>query len=108
MNEPSIECNKSSLENVSLDKEGYLTDVSQWTMEIAKVIANQEGIELTDQHCEVLAFLQECQQNSVPLSIRTVGKKGPVTIKEFYDLFPGGPLKKASRIAGISKPASCI
>ncbi|MFK7844139.1 MAG: TusE/DsrC/DsvC family sulfur relay protein [Rhodothermales bacterium] len=31
-----------------------------------------------------------------------------MTIKEFYGLFPGGPLKKASRIAGIPKPASCV
>jgi len=102
------ECNDSLLANIALNEEGYLTDFSQWSMEIANLIAAEEEIELTDQHLEVISFLQECQQNSVPLSIRTVGKKGPVTIKEFYALFPGGPLKKASRIAGISKPSSCI
>jgi sulfur relay (sulfurtransferase) DsrC/TusE family protein len=31
-----------------------------------------------------------------------------VDIKEFYALFPNGPLKKATKIAGIPKPASCI
>ena len=29
-------------------------------------------------------------------------------IKEFYALFPGGPLKKSTLIAGIPKPKSCI
>ncbi|MCK4919792.1 MAG: TusE/DsrC/DsvC family sulfur relay protein [Bacteroidales bacterium] len=29
-------------------------------------------------------------------------------MKEFYTLFPGGPLKKATRIAGIPKPSSCV
>jgi tRNA 2-thiouridine synthesizing protein E len=93
---------------VSLDGEGYLTDFSQWTREVALQIAQEEQIELTEKHWQVIAFLQECQRKSVALSIRTVGKQGPVTIKEFYELFPGGPLKKASRIAGIRKPASCI
>jgi len=100
--------NESPLSNVTLNEEGYLTDFSQWTIDVAKQIASEEEIELTDRHFEVLTFLQECHTNSVPLSIRTVGKKGPVTIKEFYELFPGGPLKKASRIAGILKPSSCI
>ena len=52
--------------------------------------------------------LVEQYRNEVPLSIRKVGKSGVVDIKQFYALFPGGPLKKASRIAGIPKPASCI
>lgn len=94
--------------NISLDSEGYLTDLSQWTREVAERIASEEQIEMTDKHWEVISFLQECHNNSVALSIRSVGKNSPVSIKEFYALFPGGPLKKASRIAGIPKPASCI
>jgi tRNA 2-thiouridine synthesizing protein E len=37
-----------------------------------------------------------------------MGKSGVVDIKEFYSLFPNGPLKKASKISGIPKPQSCI
>lgn len=94
--------------NVLLNDEGYLTDCSQWTKEIGLKIAQEEQIEMTDGHWQVIEFLQECHRDSVPLSIRTIGKKGPVSIKELYALFPGGPLKKSSRIAGIPKPVSCI
>ena len=94
--------------NVSLDGEGFLVDFSQWTKEIGLKIAAQEEIEMTDQHWKVIAFIQECHQASTPLFIRTVGTDGPVSIKEFYTLFKGTPLKTASRIAGIPKPDSCI
>jgi tRNA 2-thiouridine synthesizing protein E len=93
---------------VGLNDEGYLTDASQWTPEVARVIAGEEGISLTEKHFEVLRYLREQQAEGTKLSIRRVGKSGLVSIKEFYDLFPGGPLKKASRIAGIPKPASCV
>jgi len=46
--------------------------------------------------------------NGETLTIRSVGKSGIIDIKQFYVLFPGGPLKKASKIAGIAKPSSCV
>ena len=93
---------------VSVDKEGYLTDLSQWNAAIAMEIAKEEGIELTDKHFEVLTYLQDQQRKEVALSIRSIGKSGVVDIKQFYELFPKGPLKISSKIAGIPKPKSCI
>lgn len=93
---------------VELNEQGYLLNMDQWDKEIAKVIAADEEIELTERHFEILAYLRNEQEKGTALSIRRVGKSGVVDIKEFYQLFPGGPLKKASRIAGIPKPASCI
>jgi tRNA 2-thiouridine synthesizing protein E len=55
-----------------------------------------------------LNYLQTEFKNEVPLSIRKIGKSGVVDIKEFYQLFPKAPLKTATKIAGIPKPASCI
>lgn len=93
---------------VEVNEQGYLLDMDQWDREIAKSIATEEEIELTDRHFEILNYLRDEQVKGTALSIRRVGKSGVVDIKEFYQLFPGGPLKKASRIAGIPKPASCI
>jgi dissimilatory sulfite reductase related protein len=95
---------------VTLDvtDEGYLLNSSQWTKEIATEIAKEEGIALTDQHFQVLEFLRGKFAKGETLTIRSVGNSGVVDIKGFYTLFPGAPMKKAAKIAGIPKPASCV
>ena len=93
---------------LQVNDEGYLEDASQWTKEIAVEIAKELNIDLSDKHHEVINFLRDKYQEGVPLTIRKVGKSGIVDIKEFYKLFPGGPLKFSSKIAGIPKPASCV
>ena len=93
---------------IELNEQGYMTKMDQWDEDVARAIALEEDIELTERHFEVLNYLRSEQKNGTALSIRRVGKSGVVDIKEFYQLFPEGPLKKASRIAGIPKPASCI
>lgn len=94
--------------SVDVNEEGYLTDINQWDKSIAEEIAAEEGIQLTDRHWEVIDYLQTQYKNEVALSIRRVKKSGVVDIKEFYTLFPKGPLKKATKISGIPKPASCV
>ncbi len=93
---------------VSVTDDGYLTDPNQWTKEIAIEIAKEEGIELTDKHFAVIEYIREKTLKGEALTIRTIGKSGMVDTKGFYELFPGAPLKKASRIAGIAKPSSCV
>ncbi len=93
---------------VAVNEDGYLTDFSQWTKGIAESIAEQEGINLSDRHWKVINYLQEKHNKEEALSIRGIKKSGVIGIKEFYELFPGGPLKKATKIAGIPKPKSCI
>jgi tRNA 2-thiouridine synthesizing protein E len=56
----------------------------------------------------VLEYLRDQYSKGVVLTIRSVGKSGITDIKGLYELFPGGPLKKSSRIAGIPKPTSCV
>ena len=95
-------------QSIEVNDEGYLVDAGQWTKEIAAEIAKEEGIDLTDKHYEVLEFLRAANEKGETLTIRKVGKSGIVDIKGLYQLFPGGPLKHSSRIAGIPKPASCV
>jgi len=94
---------------VAVNEEGYLTDMSQWNEAIANVIAEEEGIgPLAEGHMKVINYLREQQAKGASITIRSMGKSGVVTTKELYDLFPGGPLKKSSKIAGIPKPVGCI
>lgn len=94
---------------VDVNGEGYLTDMSQWNEQVAAAIAAEESIgALTDAHMKVIRYLRDQQARGAALTIRGMGKSGVVTTKELYDLFPGGPLKKSSKIAGIPKPVGCI
>ena len=93
---------------LKVSDDGYLEDMTQWNKDIAREIANEVGIELTDKHFEVLHYLREKSAAGEALSIRKVGKSGIVDVKELYMLFPKGPLKFSSKIAGIPKPTSCI
>ena len=95
-------------QQVEVNDEGYMKNPAQWTAEWANQVAAEYGITLTDKHMEVLNWLRKKQAEGVALSIRKVGQSGIVDIKEFYQLFPGGPLKVSSKIAGIPKPVSCI
>ncbi len=94
---------------VDVNEEGYFTDPSQWTKEIAVEIAKEEGIAtLTDQHFAIIEFLRNRYLSGDALSIRSINNSGVIDVKTFYQLFPGAPLKKATKIAGIPKPASCV
>lgn len=94
---------------VDVNEEGYFTNPEQWNKEIALEIAKEEGIDdLTDKHYEILEFLRNRHSNGDQLSIRSINKSGIIDVKTFYQMFPGAPLKKSTKIAGIPKPASCV
>jgi len=95
---------------VDVDTEGFLTDFGQWTREVAAAVAREEGIgELSPAHWKVVEFMQkEFKENGQVPSVRRLNKSGVVTTKELYDLFPGGPVKKAAKIAGLKKPEGCV
>ena len=95
---------------VEVNEEGYFTNQDQWTEAMAPVLAQEEGLgELTDGHWKVINFLrQDYKEKGTMPTIRRVKNAGGIPTKELYDLFPGGPLKISSKVAGLPKPASCI
>ncbi|MCK9421755.1 MAG: TusE/DsrC/DsvC family sulfur relay protein [Bacteroidales bacterium] len=93
---------------VDVTEEGYFTNPAQWTKELAMQIGIEENIQLSDKHFEILYFIRERFVKGEALTIRSIGNSGIIDIKGFYGLFPGAPMKKAAKIAGIPKPASCV
>ncbi|MGA1976919.1 MAG: TusE/DsrC/DsvC family sulfur relay protein [Bacteroidales bacterium] len=93
---------------VDVNEEGYFTNPSQWTKDIAVEIAKEEGILLTDKHFAIIEYLRNRYLSGEALSIRSINHSGVIDVKTFYQLFPGAPLKRATKIAGIPKPVSCI
>jgi TusE/DsrC/DsvC family sulfur relay protein len=94
--------------NIEVDEAGYMTNLSQWDSNIAVALAKEAGINMTDKHWAVIEYIQNEFKKGNPLTIRKITKSGVADTKEFYALFPEGPLKKASFIAGIPKPVSCV
>jgi len=93
---------------IEVNEEGFMTNFSQWSKEIGEEIAKNVNINLSPRHWQVIDYIQSEYKKEVPLSIRKIGKSGVVDIKGFYSLFPNAPLKTATKIAGVPKPASCI
>jgi TusE/DsrC/DsvC family sulfur relay protein len=87
-----------------------MTNVSQWTREIAEAIAREEGIPvLTPAPWKVIEFMQkDFKENGAVPTVRRLNKTGVIGTKELYEIFPGGPAKKSAKIAGLPKPVGCV
>jgi tRNA 2-thiouridine synthesizing protein E len=105
----------SLLDQLKTDKEGYLQNPEQWTEAIACLIAQKESIELTDDHWQVIRYVRQfyIDFNTSP-SIRPLVKYLQKVLPEdksnslyLQILFPEGPAKQATKIAGLVKPARC-
>ena len=101
---------------IETDRECYLKDTTQWSEAMAEVIAAQEGITLAVEHWEVVRFVREfyLEFNTSP-AIRMLVKAMANKFGEekgnsryLYRLFPKGPAKQATKIAGLPKPVKCI
>ena len=109
----SIEVNGKSIET---DEEGYILNLSDWDEDIANELAKEEGIDMSENHWEVVNFLREYYDEyqiapAVRVLTKAIGKKlGPEkgNSKYLYELFPYGPAKQACKIAGLPKPTGCI
>jgi TusE/DsrC/DsvC family sulfur relay protein len=94
---------------IPMTAEGYLENPDDWTSELAVELARAAGITLTDAHWKVIDFCrQDFAKNGEAPGIRRITKVGGIATKEIYRLFPGGPGKLASKLAGLPKPTSCV
>ncbi len=94
---------------VQIDDEGFLTDATEWTEDIARQLAANIGIELTDRHWDMIRFIRDdYAANGVTPGTRRVQASGGFATKEQFELFPKKPQKKSAYIAGVPKPAGCV
>jgi len=92
-----------------VDNEGFLTEYDEWDPELANVLAANIGIELTDEHLQIIAFLRDDyrEQGETP-TLRRVTAVGGVPTKRLFQLFPKKPAKKMAYVAGLPKPVGCV
>jgi TusE/DsrC/DsvC family sulfur relay protein len=94
---------------VHVDAEGFLTEYDEWDEDLARVLAAQIAIDLTDQHWKVLRFLREdFKERGETATTRRVQAVGGIPVKDQFTLFPKKPAKKMAYIAGLPKPHGCV
>lgn len=102
--------------SLEVDEEGYLTNLDDWTENVANEMAKNESIDLSESHWEVINFLREYYDEyqiapMIRVLTKAIGKKlGPEkgNNKYLYELFPEGPAKQACKYAGLPKPTGCV
>lgn len=102
--------------SIAVDKNGYLVNHIDWSADVAQHIAELENIEMTEERWQVVNFVREfyITYDTSP-AIRALVKAMEKTYgiekgnsRYLYRLFPKGPAKLASKLAGLPKPAKCL
>lgn len=103
-------------EQFETDESGYLKNSHDWSVELAIKIAEKEQINLTAEHWEIITLVRDfyVEYNTSP-AIRMLVKAMAQKFGEekgnsryLQRLFPDGPAKQATKIAGLPKPAKCL
>lgn len=101
---------------IARDYQGYLKNLNDWQPDMALLLAAEEQIVLTPAHWEVINFVRDFYLEyktspAIRVLVKAIGQAlGPDkgNSKYLYTLFPIGPAKQATKIAGLPKPAKCI
>jgi len=102
--------------DLPLDQDGYLLELADWSEAAAQALAQREGVELSDEHWEILrlvrSFYAEFQLSPAnrPLikfvALKLGAEKG--NSLHLNRLFNGTPAKLAAKLAGLPKPTNCL
>ena len=100
---------------VALSEAGWLENLDEWNEEVARRIAENEKVELTEEHWDVIrearAFFEQFGAVCEPRKFSKImkAKYGPerADSKYLYRLFPYGLIKSANKIAGLPRPKGC-
>jgi tRNA 2-thiouridine synthesizing protein E len=102
--------------SLALDKDGYLTDLQDWSEAVAEALARREELELSAEHWEILRLLRDFYTEfqlspaTRPLIKYVALKLGPEKGNSLHlnRLFKGTPAKLAAKLAGLPKPTNCL
>ncbi|OOR95358.1 sulfurtransferase TusE [Canicola haemoglobinophilus] len=101
---------------IETDTDGYLLDLNQWNKDVAIEIAKQDNLELTEAHWEIIYFVRDFYQEyktspAIRMLVKALGQKlgaDKGNSRYLQRLFPEGPAKQATKLAGLPKPAKCL
>lgn len=94
---------------VETTSNGYLINIEDWSEALAEQIAQEDKLELTEKHWDLIKYLRDeyinnggTQPNTRNI-VKTMSAKWGEKIgqKDVYELFPQDPSKQGGRIAGL-------
>lgn len=95
--------------DVDVNDEGFLTHPDQWDEALGAELATLIGIEMTEQHWQIIRFLRaDYAAQGETATLRRVSTQANVPVKDLFALFPGKPAKKMAYVAGLPKPKGCV
>ena len=92
------------------DAEGYLIEPGDWNEDVAHVLAQEENIQLNDDHWDAIRFMRRYwEEHQVAADARFViwhlmERLGPGARNKLFELFPYGYPGQACKIAGMKRP----
>ncbi|MDO9052323.1 MAG: TusE/DsrC/DsvC family sulfur relay protein [Gallionella sp.] len=91
------------------DGDGYLVDMSDWSEDIGRAMAEADGYELNEKKWDQIMKAREFyeQFGSVP-PIRKFSKHIGEDQKEVFELWMTGPMKPITKYGGMPKPTGCV
>lgn len=94
---------------LSLDEDGYMQDIDQWTVNIAEELARIDGVgELTGEHWKLITAIRfHYEKFKVSPLCRDVLVESGFTKQDMHRLFPPMGYKTAYKVAGLPKPIEC-
>ncbi|MDE2260768.1 MAG: TusE/DsrC/DsvC family sulfur relay protein [Betaproteobacteria bacterium] len=91
------------------DGDGYLLDMSIWTPEIGRAMAEADNYALDDAKWAHIMKAREYYEDvaSVP-PIRKFAKYVGEEQKSIFELWMTGPMKPITKYGGLPKPTGCV
>jgi len=94
--------------NLTVDNDGYLKDFNDWDEEVARALAEREGVELGERHLLVIGFIRGFySEHQVAPMLTYLTKQTGVPFRELHKMFGKQPGKRAAKLAGLPKSTGC-
>lgn len=101
--------------NVETDVQGFLQHVDDWSEDVAKELAEKDGVKLYNDHWELIYYFREYyEENMTNPTMHTIVRGLGNKSKHFHDrksierniykLFPKDPVREVCKLAGLPLP----
>ncbi len=106
----------NTLSELKLDEHGHLLNHQDWNEDIGRQLADQDNIALSESHWQIIHLVRNIylQTETTPpmrLLIKAIKKhlgEEQANSRHLYRLFADGPVRLASKYAGLPRPKHCM